>query len=466
MSGRRNTILSVALVAGLALSACSSDSTETADAEAAAAEAPTAKSDEVAAADAKAGEVKSGEVAATEPVSDEAKSGDPQSAETAKPAAPAGEGGPPKPYQLVRTLNALQDQTGVGNRTAHMAQRSLLQRIGEEMAQAPNETWADPRNGRALVSYVLSGGEPVVIKKLLNEKIEIAGVDTALAAAAAAYAERRTDEATALLSNVNVREIDPSLGAHVALVKGIVLAIREPEKALESFELARLFAPGSLVEQGALRRQAMVASKLGRWDDAEKLAAQYLRRFGQAVYAPTFYRELAEQLAGEPDNRDADQFARLKRLFNLLGERERRQTYLLLAQNAILSGKVKMARFAAARASELYEIDSKERARLDVYGAAADVASDQTSEGLAVLQAMDRKRLGSRDSLLADAAVEVGADVRREPDTPVVLDNTSPVTVSEKEIPVEQIVGDPPPVVGLARQSIDKADELLKAAKK
>jgi chemotaxis protein MotC len=464
VSGRRNTILSVALVAGLALSACSSDSTETADAEAAAAEVPAAKSDDASAADAKAGEVKSGEVAATGPVSDEAKPGDPQSAETAKPAAPVGESGPPKPYQLVRTLNALQDQTGVGNKTAHMAQRSLLQRIGEEMEQVPNETWADPRNGRALVSYVLSGGEPAVIKRLLDEKIEIAGVDKVLAAAAVAYAERRSDEATAFLAKVNPREIEPSLAAHVALVQGIVFAQREPERAIKAFELARLFAPGSLVEQGALRRQAMVASKLGRWDEAEKLSAQYLRRFGQAVYAPTFYRELAEQLAGEPDTRDENQFSRLTKLFNLLGERQRRQTYLLLAEKSILTGKVKMARFAAARASELYAVGSRERARLEVYGAAADVASEQTPAGLAVLQAVDRRRLGTRDSLLADAATEVGADVRREPVEMVVDEKAA--QLAEDALTAEQIQSDPPPIIDTARKSIGKADELLKAAKK
>lgn len=395
-------------------------------------------------------------------------------AETTSAATPAlpveVDDGSVKPYKLVRTLNALQDQTGVGNKSAHSAQRSLLQRIGEEMATVQNEAWASPRNGRALVSFVLSGGEPGLLKRLLEQKVEIGGVDIKVAAAAAAFAERRADEARALLSDVKPREIEPSLAAHVALVQGIVFAQREPEKAIEAFELARLFAPGSLVEQGALRRQAMVESKLGRWDRAEKLAAQYLRRFGQAVYAPTFYRELVEQLALEPDNRDEDQFARLKRLFNLLGEKERRQTYLLLAERAILLGKVKMARFASARASELYDAGSRERARLDVYGAAANVASDQTPEGLAVLQSVDRRRLGTRDTLLADAAIEVGEDVRREPhgifDAPGILEMGQDATLAEAAgSPADTSEHTASPVVDLARKSIDKVDELLKATK-
>ena len=265
-----------------------------------------------------------------------------------------------------------------------------------------------------------------------------------------------------MLSKVNPREIEPSLAAHVALVQGIVYAAREPEQAIKSFEVARLLAPGSLVEQGALRRQTMVASKLGRWDQAEKLAAQYLRRFGNAVYAPTFYREIAEQLAGEPDTRDEEQFARLVRLFDLIGTTSRRQTYLLLAERAVLSGKVKMARFAAARASELYDPGSAELTRLQVYGAAANVASDQTVVGMSTLESIDRGRLGARDTLLADAAIEVGEDVRREPDAMMV----QALQPADDIVPEQMTTAaEPSPVVEQARKSIGKADEPIEGGK-
>lgn len=369
----------------------------------------------------------------------------------------------PEPYEFVRTLNAMQDQTGVGNRSAHLAQRPLIRRIGEEMGKAPAEAWKDPKNSRALVAYVLSGGEPDALKRLMDDKVELAGVDPNLAAAAIAFAERRSEEARALLSKINPRELQPSLAAHVALVQGIVYADREPEEAIKRFELARLFAPGSLVEQGALRRQTVVVGKLGRWHEAEKLAAQYLRRFGHAVYAPSFYRELVEQLASEPDSRDDDQFARLVTLFNLLGEKERRKTYLLLAERAVLEGKVKMARFAAARASELYDTGSTERARLQVYGAAANVASDKTSDGITALQGLDRSKLGARDSLLADAALEVGEDVRREPPPAAELASQAADANAQPEAgDLDQVS----PVADLARKSIVKADELLKAVSK
>lgn len=360
----------------------------------------------------------------------------------------------PGPYQLIRSLTALQDQTGSGNKLAHREQRPLIKRIGEELGRVPVEAWKAPRNGRALVVYVLSGGETDVLKKLMDSKSEIGGVDLMLAAAAIAYAERRGEEARTLLAKIDARTLSPSLAAHVALVQGILLADREPETAIKHFELARLLAPGSIVEQGALRRQAVVVGKMGRWHEQERLAAQYLRRFGHAVYAATFYRELAEQLASQPDTRDEDQFARLVTLFNMLGEKERRATYLLLAERAVVAGKIKMARFATARASELYGSGSAERVRLQVYGAAADVPSDKSEDGLSMLREIDRRRLGRRESLLVDAASEVGQDVRREPE----LADTTAAS--------DTAVNEPMAVVDAARKSMDKADELLKAGKK
>lgn len=359
-----------------------------------------------------------------------------------------------QPFELVRTLQALQDQTALGNVAAHSAQRPMIEMIGQRLAAAPVEVWQDQRNGRALIAFVLSGGEPDTLKRLMANKIELPGIDEKLAVAAIAFAERRADEARALLVDLDARALEPGLASHVALVQGIVFSEREQERALSKFEEARLFAPGTLVEQGALRRQSILAGKMGRWDEGERLAGQYLRRFGSAVYAPAFYRELAESLANQPDTRDEDQLARLKRLFDQIAEKARRQTYLLLAERAVLGGKVKMARFAAAQASALYDASSTEAMRSQVYGAAANVASERLQDGVDSLAHVDRRKLGQRDSLLADAALELAVDVRREPAT----------APAEAGISAKPGGGDvaQSKVMDLARKSLDRADTLLK----
>lgn len=372
---------------------------------------------------------------------------------------------PKAPYRLVRTLEALQDQTGFGNKAAHAAQRPLIRRLAEELTKAPADVWKDPRNGRAIISYILSGGDPAVLQHLLDNKTEIGGVDPKLIGGTLAFANRRNEEARVMISPINPHDLPDSLGGRVALVQGILLADQHPKEALKKFSIARLLSPGSLVEQGALRRQAIVASKLGKWGEAERLATIYLRRFGNAVYAATFYRELVELLANQPDNNDEDRHKRLAALFDRIEPKLRRQTYLLLAERAVIGGNVNMARFASQNASALYDSGTSGSVRSQVYGAAADVASDQTPDGLAALNKVDRSKLGVRDTLLVGAALEVGADVRRDPEELVELLASQDGSDASKD-GVHADVMASTPVMDLARKSIGKVDELLEATKK
>ena len=53
---------------------------------------------------------------------------------------------PPPPYQLVRTLQSLQNEAAAGNRVAHAAQGKLLGDLEHAMmAQAP-EIWGDRKS--------------------------------------------------------------------------------------------------------------------------------------------------------------------------------------------------------------------------------------------------------------------------------------------------------------------------------
>ena len=63
-----------------------------------------------------------------------------------------------EPYQLVRSLQSLQDQIARGDLEAHNAQPALLKRLGEKLATADSAVWKDPRNSRAAVTFLLSGG--------------------------------------------------------------------------------------------------------------------------------------------------------------------------------------------------------------------------------------------------------------------------------------------------------------------
>lgn len=49
------------------------------------------------------------------------------------------------PYQLVRTLQALQDEIAHGDLKAHNLQPAMLKRLGEKFLEADPAVWQDPR---------------------------------------------------------------------------------------------------------------------------------------------------------------------------------------------------------------------------------------------------------------------------------------------------------------------------------
>ena len=133
--------------------------------------------------------------------------------------APAhGQEAPRQPADLVRSLQTLQDEIARGSTDAHLSQRTLIAQIAEQLALAKPEAWKEPRNARAAVAFVLSGGDPRLLKTL-SEPGMLPGMDEKLVQGVLAYGEGRNAEAADLLIRISARSLDPSLAGHLALVR-------------------------------------------------------------------------------------------------------------------------------------------------------------------------------------------------------------------------------------------------------
>ncbi len=73
-----------------------------------------------------------------------------------------------EPFEMVRALQSAQEQVASGSDSAAAMQRALLEKMDEAFLQLPPEAWQDPRNARASVIHLLSGGNPEVIRHLLT----------------------------------------------------------------------------------------------------------------------------------------------------------------------------------------------------------------------------------------------------------------------------------------------------------
>ncbi|HXF55717.1 MAG TPA: hypothetical protein VNK52_16505 [Hyphomicrobiaceae bacterium] len=319
------------------------------------------------------------------------------------------------PFELVRALRAAQDRIAHGDASAQERQRQLLAAIGAQMKRADSAAWKDPRNARAAVIYVLSGGDPSVLQSLQGRGA-VGGLEDNLVKGAIGYGLGRSADAELLLE-VDARQLDPAMAGHVALVQSTLVLQKDAARALRLLDEARLSSPGTLIEEAALRRQAFLALAAGERDRFEVVSSRYLRRFGNSVYAASFRRQFATEVVGQKYAADAARLKRIEAIVAGLPISHRLEIYLAMAAEGVVRGKVEATIMAASRASELATPGSGAKARAELFKGAAFVASEELPAGVETLKGLDASQLDSADRELLDAALVLSDEIRRWPDT-------------------------------------------------
>ena len=366
----------------------------------------------------------------------------------------------PEPFEMVRSLEALQDQIVLGNAAAFAAQPKLIGVIAEGFAAASSEAWRDPKNIRAAVVYLLSGGQPQVIEGLLEHNA-IPQEDQKLVKGALAIDEGRENEAKQFLSDIDARSLPAGLGGYVAFAQSRLLAEQDRQKTMELLDVARLLAPGTLVEEAALRREIFLADDMGDGEKFVFLSRQYIQRFQKSLYADNFRQRFASAIVHLDLSQAPGMAARLDDLLQELSTDDQRNISLMIARAAIIEGKTAAVRFAVDRAELLTADGSVEKARTRLYDAAALIVSEDYDKGLERLKEINRSQLPMPDAELYDAVSAVAQQIGKWSDAtqqnsegadPGVPndDQTSPETSSAAS------------VINLAEQSLADADRLLK----
>lgn len=366
-----------------------------------------------------------------------------------------------EPFELVRSLQSLQDQIARGNSRAYATQRVLLGRIAEQFATAPPERWKEAKNARAAIVFVLSGGNAKVVQKLLDSGAAFE-IDENLLKGALAYAERRLEPAAELLGKVEARTLDVSIAGLVSFVQAELAAKSDPAKAFAYLDDARLLAPGTLVEEASLRRQISLIGPMEDRERYEALATLYLRRFPNSLYAGNFRQQFAIAIAGNVHASEPDRLARLEAIFAGVSVADRRDLYLTISEEALLKGKSGIAAFAAVGAEKLAVAGSAEEARARVYQGAALVATEGTEKGVALLESVERAKLSEADAALVDAGLAVADAVQRPPEDADAGDDRAKAATKpgESDAPAASAV------VARAQKTFADVDQMLTEARK
>lgn len=319
---------------------------------------------------------------------------------------------PLEPFQMVRSLQLVQDRIADGDHAALPMQHKLIELIDERLRASDREDYADGRNFRALLIYAMSGGNPRTVESIMAS-LSLEDTDARLATGVLEYLRGRPGEAANALASIDPREVASEVAAFLALVKGSVTANDDPETSLAFLDMARVMGPGTLVEEAALRRSAMLAitqRETGRFLLASE---QYVRRFLRSPYASQFADAFVTGIAELHDTIDLERVA--ETIGGMNGE-QAKVIYLRLARRAAIDQHTALLAFARGGLERMAaEVGSENDPRAILYSTVAAVTTDDVAEVRSQLESIDRRRLSAGDRMLLDAAMRIVTEVVSQP---------------------------------------------------
>lgn len=348
------------------------------------------------------------------------------------PAIAASDSGLPvlAPYQMVRSLQVLQERIAGGDHASLPMQKKMIELIDARLTKTTEAEFADRRNVEALMIYGMSGGNPRTVEGVTG-RLRLEGRDKLLTDGLVAYLRSEHGKADTTLASVDPMKESAELGGFLALIKGTVRALENPAEGLAILDKARLLSPGSLVEETALRRSITLAATAG--DGGRFLAAseQYVRRFLKSPYASHFADGFINGVVSLQDRLD---MAEVGEIIAAMNGEQQNAIYLRIARKAAILGHGRLADFASAKAEAVGNAKPGEAdPRIELYDALGAVTSESIDDVARRLEKIDRAMLSPRDVRLLDAATAV-------------VDRVLSPPVKLSDLPVEK----PPEEAGLS----------------
>lgn len=314
-------------------------------------------------------------------------------------------------YKILRSLQFVQDSLVLGDHSASDLQRYLLDSLDKRLRSADNGTLADTRNADAVFVYVMSGGNPATLNFLASRDTQ-GYLDARVVNVLQKYLDGRGAQVVSSIASLSEEYQGSPISPYLNLVAGNVNYPADPTAALIFYDRTRIDAPGTILEEAALRRSIVAAAGIKDVDRAFGYSVRYARRFLHSPYASQF-ADLFVDLA--VTNETGLGHARISEVAALMDPDRAQELYLRISRLATLKGKYELASYTAEEARKLNGVLSgKGREILSgLYERIAKVPSSNVSEVVDQLSSISRDGLSDRDRALLDAAQRVGEEIVR-----------------------------------------------------
>lgn len=314
------------------------------------------------------------------------------------------------PYVMLRSLQFVQDSVVLGDHSAAEMQRFMLKRIDQRLRAANPSIFEDPRNVDAALIYAMSGGNPATLEYLASR--DIAGnFDSRVADVLRKYLSGKGTLVAKSLTEMSKEYRDEKIGPYLSLVTGNVMVATDPKDALVFYDWARLTAPGTIIEEAALRRSVAIAVDADMVAQALSYARKYARRFIHSPYASQFadfFVQLVVEHFGEITEDDIDG------ALEFMDVARRHEVFLRIARAAAIAGKNDLARLASAKVEALAGNPTPE-ALARLYGGLADIPTNDIRTAMQAISDIPEETLSPSDRALREAAKVVAEQVIDRP---------------------------------------------------
>ncbi len=313
------------------------------------------------------------------------------------------------PFRLMRSLQLVQDRIAAGDRDAIPLQDDMMPLLEEAFRAAGNVIAQDPRDLDALMMYALSGGDVRLVKELIPS-LKSREREAKLATAVVLQRSGLAELAARVVNDMRPQDFNETVGAYLAIFKSGLVAPGEEPRAIAELDIARIAAPGTLVEEAALRRQLSLYAGRNDFGGVMQTARRYFDRFAASPFAGPLVDAFSEETVRL--SRDEDRDA-VEALVDRLSPQRALAVFYRLARAAAVQGRSGFL----AWASEIYgerlgdDASPKERANLAFFRELARLPALDRDEALARFREFDGKALGADEKrlLLATRSVLAAA---------------------------------------------------------
>lgn len=335
------------------------------------------------------------------------------------------------PYRLVRSLQRIQDQIADGDKAAIGMQLEMTKYVDQSFRQLDSNAFADPRTAKALIEYSMLGGNPETLEAHISDLGDEDSALSELGYAVLAYQKGASTDALERLKTVDPVRMGGIFGASLALVRGLMT--ESDREAADDFDVARLLAPGTLIEEAALRRLMSIHRRDRNSEAFLRVTSRYARRFVASPYALQFAQEFAAGVAALADLLNPEDVVEI---LDFMPKPYRESLTLRLMHVATIEGRFDIvshiAPLAPTEASgggteeEAPAELSENAVRQQFYSLIADITSGNVHEVAEELRKIDPDALTEGDRNLLRAVLAIADAV------------TGPAEVVPEQYPVRQ----------------------------